>query len=154
MASLPPDPTFLAAARAASEARSFNQNHHSESRSPAGNPSHPTRIPYPSHSFPLHLPIRPNCPSHPVCRRRTISGHFGPTERPWIGSGAGPELQVRPGAIGPGCHHRWPACKQWGDPVRQFPASQGCSIVCFFHDIYAGRIRGAWGRADDEVMVA
>ena len=154
MASLPSDPTFLAAARAASEARSFNQNLHSESHSPAGNPSHPTRTLYPSHSFPLHLPLEPRAFSHPVCRRRTISGHFGPTERPWIGSGAGPELQVRPGAIGPGCHHRWPACKQWGDPVRQFPASQGCSIVCFFHDIYTGRIRGAWGRADDEVMVA
>ena len=78
MASEPSDRTFLAAARAASEARSFNQNLQCHCRNFAGNPSHPTRILYPSHIFPLHPPFATPAVSHFVCRRRTISGQIWP----------------------------------------------------------------------------
>ena len=92
MAAVPSDPTFLAAARAASEARSFNQNLQCHCRNFAGNPSHPTRILYPSHSFPLHPPFATPAVSHPVCRRRTISGQIWPPVRARVGSGAEPGL--------------------------------------------------------------
>ena len=115
----------LAAARAASGARSPTRSTRTGKRNCSRMPTHQTRILHLCHSFLPHVQTRSPCISHSVCYRLRTQAISGPVERP--GEGAEARTRLRQQLVSRrtlASIHSWPAIT--------CAAVCGVSVVCMW----------------------